>query len=403
MPPLAASSTNPAPKPSPPPTTSPTLGLVGGGQLAKMLAQAAQQFGCEVVVLERASNTPAAHLARTTLLGDWDDPANLLKLGAQVDVTTLENEFVASESLAALEHAGHAVWPSARTIRLVQDKLLQKEALAGAGLPLPRFVAVAEPADIAAAAQNFGWPLVLKKRRNGYDGKGNATLRSAADITSAWAELGGGVGALYVEEFCPFVAELAIMIVRGRAGESVAYPLVETVQQNHICHLVKAPAAVAPEIGRRASEIARLAVESVGMVGAMGVEMFLLADGTVLVNELAPRVHNSGHYTIEACVCSQFENHVRAVLGWPLGDPSLLAPAAVMVNLLGAGPGSGTPHGLPQALAIPGSHPHVYGKAHSQTGRKMGHLTVLGQTLPEALEKARHAAGLIRFGDSPIS
>jgi 5-(carboxyamino)imidazole ribonucleotide synthase len=225
-------------------------------------------------------------------------------------------------------------------------------------------------------------------------------VRSAADIEKGWMALNGETNALYVEEFCPFTSELAMMITRGRDGGMAGYPVVETIQCEHICHLVKAPAEIPPEVAARASDIARQAVETVGAVGTMGVEMFLLADGRILINELAPRVHNSGHYTIEGCVCSQFENHVRAVLGWPLGSTAMRAPAAVMVNLLGAAKGSGTPHGLAEALAIPGAHPHIYGKALSAPGRKMGHVTALGETMGEALGIAQRAAGLIRFGDA---
>lgn len=380
------------------PKASRTLGIVGGGQLAKMLAQSAAQFGCDVVILERNHHSPAANLATETVIGDWDNPESLLVLGSMVDIVTLENEFVDADSLAALEQFGHRLWPSAATIRTVQDKLLQKSALAAAGLPVPRFIDAPDRAAVAAAAKQFGWPLLLKKRRNGYDGKGNFTLRSAADIDSGWSQLNGETNALYVEEFCPFDRELAIMLTRGQDGAIVAYPVVETMQRDHICHVVKAPAAVAPEIAARAADIARKAVEAVGCVGTMGVELFLTKGGDILINELAPRVHNSGHYTIEACVCSQFENHVRAVMGWPPGSPALRAPAAVMVNLLGAAKGSGAPHGLAQALAIPGAHPHIYGKSVSAPGRKMGHVTALGKNLDEALASARRAADLIRFG-----
>jgi 5-(carboxyamino)imidazole ribonucleotide synthase len=375
-----------------------TLGLIGGGQLAKMLAQSAVQFGCDVIVLERNEQSPAAALAREKIIGDWDNPDTLLLLGTMVDVTTLENEFVDADSLAALERFGHALWPSSDTVRIVQDKFLQKRALIEAGLPVPRFLSVPDPSAVAAAAREWGWPLVLKKRRNGYDGKGNATLRSAADIDTGWAQLEGGRNALYVEEYCPFAAELAIMIARGRNGEMVDYPLVETEQREHICHVVKAPAVVSPELAAKAAEIARHAVASVRHVGAMGVEMFLTKAGELLINELAPRVHNSGHYTIEACVCSQFENHIRAVLGWPLGSTAMRAKAAVMINLLGAGPGPGAPRGLDRALAVPGAHPHVYGKSRSLSGRKMGHLTSLGETVESALATARRAADMIHFG-----
>ena len=200
------------------PKAARTLGIVGGGQLAKMLAQSALQFGCDIVVLERNHHSPAANLATETVIGDWDNPDSLLILGSMVDVVTLENEFVDADSLAALEQFGHPLWPTATTIRTVQDKLLQKRALAEAGLPVPRFMPVTDRAAINAAAEEFGWPLVLKKRRNGYDGKGNFTLRSASDIESGWTQLGGETNALFVEQFCPFTSELAMMITRGRTA-----------------------------------------------------------------------------------------------------------------------------------------------------------------------------------------
>ena len=380
------------------PKAARTLGIVGGGQLAKMLAQSALQFGCEVVVLERNEHSPAACLATETVIGDWDNPDCLLKLGSFVDVVTLENEFVDADSLAALEQFGHPLFPTATTIRTVQDKLLQKRALAAAGLPVPRFIATPDKAAVAAAAQEFGWPLVLKKRRNGYDGKGNFTVRSVSDIDAAWAQLGGDANALYAEEFCPFTSELAVMIARGRTGDVAEYPIVETIQRDHICQVVKAPADVPAANAARAAEIAHKAVEAVGHVGVMGVEMFLTEDNTIVINELAPRVHNSGHYTIEGCVCSQFENHVRAVMGWPLGSTLMNAPAAVMINLLGSAKGSGAPRGLAEALAVPGAHPHIYGKSISSPGRKMGHVTALGTNLATAMKTAQCAADCIRFG-----
>ena len=242
--------------------------------------------------------------------------------------------------------------------------------------------------------------MVLKTRRNGYDGKGNATLRDASGIEEGWRKLNGDQHALFVERFCPFIAELAVIVTRGRQGEMITYPLVESVQQDHICHLIKAPAAVSRETEAEALGLARRAVLAVDGVGSFGVEMFLTASGAVLLNEVAPRVHNSGHFTIEACVCSQFENHVRAVFGWPLGSTSMLAPAAVMVNLLGTAPGPGRPRGLDQALAVPGAHVHLYGKALSTPGRKMGHVTALGDTVSQALATAQRAAGRLQFGNS---
>ncbi|MEI6084131.1 MAG: 5-(carboxyamino)imidazole ribonucleotide synthase [Verrucomicrobiota bacterium] len=358
---------------------APRLGILGGGQLAKMTAAAAKQLGCDVVVLE----LPGRSLVAPALDGDWNDPAWTQKLAGLVDVVTLESEFV---NLPALEPLP-ALFPSVATMRLVQDKLLQKQTFAAAGLPVPRFADTPTP----DAVRQFGFPCVLKKRRNGYDGKGNATVRTADDLPAAWAKLDG---ALYVEEFCPFVRELAIIITRSQTGQVARYPVVETINRDHICHVTKAPIS-APA----AADMAERAIVAVGGVGSFGMELFELADGRLVINEIAPRVHNTGHYTIEACQCSQFENHVRAVLGWPLGSPALVAPAAAMVNLLGAGKGSGTPHGLAAALQVAGAHVHVYGKFQSAPGRKMGHVTALGNTIDEATAIAQRAANQIRFGD----
>ena len=379
----------------------PVLGIVGGGQLARLLAQAASELGVSVAVLERASAVPAASVAATTQLGDWNSPEVLQAFGTSVDAVTLENEFVDAGSLAAMERAGVVLHPGSVTIGAIQDKLRQREVLRGAGLPVPQFVAVPDLAALHEAGRCFGWPLMLKKRRNGYDGKGNATVRGPGDAERAWRHLGAGDQPLLAEEFCRFRCELAVMVCRGRDGRMVSYPVVETIQRDHICHVVKAPAAVSAIVARRAARIARRAVEAFGAVGCVGVELFLMDEGRLVINELAPRVHNSGHYTIEACACSQFENHVRAVLGWPLGSTRMVAPAAVMINLLGAGDGPGRPRGIERALAVPGAHVHVYGKARSAAGRKMGHVTALGASLPAALRTARDAARCIHFGASP--
>ncbi len=379
---------------------NPRLGIVGGGQLAKMTALAGLQLGCDVVVLERNNHSPAANLASHSIVGDWDNPEALLQLAARVDVVTLENEFVDAASLRTLEGGGYRLFPTARSIGLVQDKWVQKQTLAAAGLPVPRFEAVASLAEVEPAGARLGWPLLLKARRNAYDGKGNATVRSPAEASAAWKKLGGDQGReLFVEEFCRFRAELAVVITRGRKGDSAVYPVAETIQGDHICRVVKAPAPVPAEIAARAAEIARHAVAAVDGIGSFGVEMFLMNQADIVVNELAPRVHNSGHFTIEGCVCSQFENHVRAVLGWPLGDTRMVAPAAVMVNLLGDRKAVGHPVGMEQALAVPDAHVHIYGKAMSGAGRKMGHVTALGATLDEALATARRAASQIRFGE----
>jgi 5-(carboxyamino)imidazole ribonucleotide synthase len=376
----------------------PQLGIIGGGQLARMTGIAALRLGCDILVLEKSADSPAARLARRSITGDWDDEVTVVGFAAEADVVAIENEFVASSSLEAIARAGHRVYPTAGTMELVQDKLRQKETLRAAGIAVPAFAATPDLAALERVGASFGFPFVLKARRNGYDGRGNATVRSAGDLKSGWQTLGGDRGnALYAEAFCPFVRELAVIVTRGRDGGIATYPAVETVQKNHVCHVVRAPAPVSDEIASRAMDLARRAIIAVNGVGSWGVEMFLTADGSLLINELAPRVHNSGHYTIEACVCSQFENHVRALFGWPLGSTAMTAPAAVMVNLLGTEPGPGLPAGLSDALAVPGAHVHIYGKAVTTPGRKMGHITVLADTLAEAEKLASQSSAALKF------
>jgi len=377
------------------------IGIIGGGQLAKMTAMAALQLGCDVVVLERNKVSPAATLATHSLIGDWDSPEELLNLAAHVDIVTLENEFVNAGSLKVLTDHSYTLFPSARTMALIQDKYLQKQTYSSAGIGVTDFRAVSSPDDIASAGKEFGWPMILKKRRNSYDGKGNFTVSSAADIKPAWKQLDGAGNDLYIEAFCPFTMELAVIITRSRNGEMVTYPVVETIQKDHICHVVKAPAAIAREVAELAAETARRAIIEIDAIGSFGVEMFLTRNNNIILNEIAPRVHNSGHYTIEACVCSQFENHVRAILGWPLGSTSMVRPAAVMINLLGTDLGPGYPVGIDHALAVPGAHVHIYGKTMSGKGRKMGHVTAVSDTLESAYAAARQAAENITFGNKP--
>jgi 5-(carboxyamino)imidazole ribonucleotide synthase len=371
------------------------LGIVGGGQLARMMVPPAHRLGAVVSVLERSTSSPAALAGAHETNGDWDDPATLRSFAQGLDALTLDHEFVAAAALAAVEAAGVRVRPGAATLRRVQDKLLQKETLAAAGLAVPAFRSVATAADLLTAGQSLGWPLVLKTRRGGYDGRGNRVVGGPHEVDEAVASFAGRPGGLYVEGWVAFRRELAVMVVRDDAGAIVAYPPVHTVQRDNICHEVRFPAGSADE----AVAVARQAAAAFEVVGALGVELFELADGRILVNELAPRPHNSGHYTIEACVTSQFENHVRAVLGLPLGDPSPRVAAAVMVNLLAEAEGPGQPAGLARALAVPGVAVHLYGKATARRGRKMGHVTATGDDLDEVAGRARAAAAALRFGE----
>lgn len=373
------------------------LGILGGGQLARMTLQAAIGLGIDTVIVSEAPDSPAGRVARREIVGDIGTAPVQAALIDSADVITLENEFIDAAILERLAERGATVRPGGATLRLVQDKLIQKQTLAAQGLPVPAFRAVETPDDLRRAAAEWGWPLVLKARRNGYDGYGNATLRSADDIQAALARLGWPQRALFVEQGIAFTRELAVLIARRSDGVTAVYPVVETLQRNHICHVVRAPAAIPIALAERATAIARAAVEAVGGVGITAVELFQVGEETILINELAPRPHNSGHYSIEACVTSQFENHVRAVLGLPLGATALRAPAAVMVNLLGERDGTTTPRGLDQALALPDTHLHLYGKREVRRGRKMGHVTALADDLATAEQRARAAADAIRL------
>jgi 5-(carboxyamino)imidazole ribonucleotide synthase len=373
------------------------VGILGGGQLARMMAEAAAQLGIEVAILEHETGSPAARIAIREVVGGWSDTAALDALAKDALAITLENEFVDVAALEYLASFGVPVYPTPRTLATVQDKLAQKRFMCAAGVPVPEFAEVATREDVLRAGAAWGWPLVLKARRNGYDGYGNATLRAPEEVEAAFARLGWPERQLLVEAWVPFARELAVMVARGQDGACAVYPVVETVQQNHICHVVRAPAPGNSRVSTRATEIAQQAVEAVDGVGVFGIELFETAAGTVLYNEIAPRPHNSGHYTIEGCVTSQFENALRAVLGLPLGSTELVAPAAVMINLLGLCDGPARTEGLSAALAVPGAHVHIYGKLASRPGRKMGHVTALGATLAEAEVRARQAAEALRL------
>jgi 5-(carboxyamino)imidazole ribonucleotide synthase len=374
------------------------LGILGGGQLARMTVQAASRLGLDVLIAERFPDSPAARLTSHSLVfaDGWDDPHMLDQLSERCHTVTLESEFVDYRVLDQLEQRGTRVLPAPHCVGVVQDKLLQKQALARAELPVPTFMEIDSPDQLRTAGEELGWPLMLKARRDGYDGRGNTVVHTPDEADHACERLGWPHKTLYAEAFIEFDCELACMVVRATDGAIARYPVVHTIQhpELHICREVLAPADVPSEVAESAAAIARGAAEAIDAAGALGVELFLLKDGQVVVNELAPRPHNSGHYTIEGCWTSQFENHVRAVLGLPLGDPALRAPAAVMVNLLGA---STDPVVIEEALDEPRTFVHLYGKAENRPGRKMGHITAVGDDLNQVRERARAAAARVRL------
>lgn len=362
-----------------------------------MLADAAHKLGFWVIVLDPMPQSPAAQVADEQIVGDFKDEASIRSLAQKCDFMTFEIELAGERALQELADFGVKINPSPATLSLIKDKLSQKEFLKKWDVPTADFAAVETRDDIARLAKDFGYPLILKARFDGYDGRGNAVIENEAGIDAAIQKLSGRL--LYAERFVPFDKELSVVAARGMDGSTAVYPVAQTIHKNNICHEVLAPAPVPADVRLLAEELARRAIGHFDGAGVFGIEMFLVpaenGEFRVLINEIAPRVHNSGHHTIEACATSQFENHIRAVTGMPLGENSLTVPAAVMVNILGERAGQAEPKGIKEALSIPGVSVHIYGKAETRPERKMGHLTAVGATLDEAREKAERARSMI--------
>jgi len=369
------------------------VGIVGGGQLARMMAEAAPRLGLELTVLDPTPGAPASDFA-AQIVGDFDDRAALRELAAVSDVVTLDIEAVSAAALATLEQAGATVAPSSRVLGIIQDKLVQKQFLTAHELPAGRYAAI----DDLAALQAFGLPCILKARRHGYDGRGVKLVRKEAEAAPLLAG-----GACLAEAVVDIDKELAIMVARNARGEIARYPVVEAEfdAAANILDTIKAPAAVTSDVAARCAELATRAIEALDGIGIFGIEFFLDRSGEVLINEISPRPHNSGHYTIEACATSQFEQHLRAVTNMPLGPTTLIRPAASF-NLLGEPQARGVPayRGLDDAARIPGAAVHLYGKQSVQPYRKMGHVTVTGASGSEAAAKAARLRGILRVEGS---
>ncbi|MCC7105040.1 MAG: 5-(carboxyamino)imidazole ribonucleotide synthase [Chloroflexi bacterium] len=370
----------------------PTVGMVGAGQLARMTYQAGISLGLSVHVLGVDAADSAALVARNVHVGGPTSDA-VAELAERCDALTFDHELVDARQLGRLEAAGRTIWPSVATVALAQNKLLQRQRLGALGLPVPAYRAVSSVDDLVAFGNEHGWPTVAKARRGGYDGRGVWVLGNAAAAHETFAQATGAGLELLVETFVPIERELAVLVARRPSGESVAYPVVHTVQVDGICREVLAPAPIDATLAETAEQFGLAIATEVGVVGILAVELFE-SGGRLIVNELAARPHNSGHYTIEGCVTSQFENHLRAVLDWPLGETALTAPAVATVNVLGGPVNADLNVNLPRALAVPGAHVHLYGKG-ARPGRKLGHVTVTGRHPEDVLRRAREAASIL--------
>lgn len=370
-----------------------TIGIVGGGQLAKMLTIAAKKMGFSVIVTDPTPGSPAGQVADRELVGGYKDEKVTRELAKLSDIITVDAEFVNDKVLSEIENSGKPVHPSPKTISIIKDKLRQKEFLRKNSIATAEFVPVENIIDIKKAIMKFGLPILLKAREDAYDGKGNFVIKKESDVEEGLKKLEGRT--LYVEKFVPFVKELAIMVARTPKGDIAAYPVVETIHVNNVCDTVIAPAKVSKKASKNATNLAKKTMKKLKGAGVFGIEMFLIKGDKVLINEIAPRVHNSGHYTIEASITSQFEQHIRAITGLPLGSTDLMVKSAVMKNILGEIEGSGFPKGLEKALKISGVSYHLYNKKNSRVGRKMGHITVVGDSEKINLQKANKARKMI--------
>ena len=363
------------------------IGILGGGQLARMSAFEAIRLGFSVNILEKTKNSPAGQLSKNEFVG-WIDNKNILKKFINnSDIITLENEFIDSEVLKWIEDQNKKVVPSSRTISLIQDKLVQKQTFQKAKLPLTEFINISDESNYFEIKQKLGGKFILKSRKLGYDGYGNAIVYNEKDFDDALKKLKQRHAQLLAEKFIDFEKELAIIIARTKK-DIKAYPVVETIQKNHICHLVIAPAQIDNKLIKDTIEIAIEAIKAVKGYGLFGLEFFLTKDAKILINEIAPRPHNSGHYSIEACVTSQFENHIRSILNLPLGSTEMVYPYSVMINLLGKRNGKNKNLNISNVLKFEDAHLHIYGKEQSRKGRKMGHITFCGNDLKTIYNKA---------------
>ena len=370
------------------------IGIIGGGQLGRMIAIAAAHMGYSVTVLDSDPNCPAAQVADDHIASPYEDRDAARELGNRSDVVTYEFENVdAGAADAAAELA--PVCPSSQVLRTSQDRILEKSTLAAAGFPVTPYRRVGGSDELRAAIGTVGLPAVLKTARMGYDGKGQAVIESAAGADDAFERLSGS-GELILEQFVPFEKELSVICARDARGNTRPFPCAENVHVNGILDVTIAPARVSDSVAASAAELAAEIATHLDLVGLLAVEMFLTKDGRLLVNELAPRPHNSGHHTIEACRTSQYEQLVRALCGLPLGDTSMPQPAA-MANLLGeVWLESGGKPDFGGALSLSGVALHVYGKGEARPGRKMGHLTAVADHVEQARSQVLTARNIAR-------
>jgi 5-(carboxyamino)imidazole ribonucleotide synthase len=380
----------------------PRIGIVGGGQLGKMLAMDAKRLGLKVNILDPSYDCPASSIADEHIVAGFNDRQGIIRLAEMSHVLTYEIELADADVLKELEDKGYKVRHPSYVVKVTQDKYMQKFILSKHGIPTARFMLIdGNLSDVSS----LGYPLVIKVRKGGYDGRGNIVIRSKEDLESLRLKefirrysSKDNIG-FYAEEYVNFVKEISVIVARAYDGSSVAYPVAENIHDDGILDTSIVPARIDEHTYNKAREIARDVIDAFNGIGVFGVEMFLTSDGSIMVNEIAPRVHNSGHYTIEACNVSQFEEHIRAIMDMPLVEPRMICNSAVMVNILGndAVNGKYALSNIDALLSIDGLRLHIYGKSTNKGRRKLGHMTILSNSREDAIAKAMYARSLLKI------
>jgi 5-(carboxyamino)imidazole ribonucleotide synthase len=371
------------------------IGIIGGGQLGKMIAQEAKRMSFKIIILDPCKDCPASSVSDEIIHADFKDESAIRKLARMSDVLTYEIELANSNALKVLESQKYPVFPSPVTLEIIQNKFRQKSFLKENGIAVPEFDLVKSVQCLKNLCSDYGLPAMLKACEDSYDGRGNFLISSMDKTQEAFDFFHGKECML--EKFIPFIKEISIMVARNSDGQIVSFPVAENIHSNNVLDMTIVPARISKKVSIKAKRIAQKTMGALKGAGIFGIEMFVTKDEDVIVNEIAPRPHNSGHYSIEACSISQFEQHIRAILDLPLSDPQLLTPA-VMVNILGSEHHNGTYKikGLRKLMSIPGVKLHIYGKKISKPRRKLGHITVTAQNVQEAIFRAERAKRTIK-------
>lgn len=362
------------------------LGIIGGGQLGKMLAMEAKRMSIKVIVMDPSIDCPAAGIADVVIEGHFSDSEKIFELSKQVDIITYEIELANAEALKKLEQDGHIVHPSSKALLIIQNKFRQKKFLKDNKIIVPDFELVVNLDQAVSVCNDYGYPVLLKACEDSYDGRGNYLVKSKGEVAPALNYFAGRQ--CMIEKYVNFKKEISIMIARSPSGNISYFPVVENIHENHILKTTIVPARIDSHVEAKAIALAIKTVESLESSGIFGIEMFVDDKDEVMINEIAPRPHNSGHYSIEACSVSQFEQHLRAILDLPIPMPFLLSNA-IMVNILGP-PGVFGPYvvnGISELFSVPGIHLHIYGKSETKPSRKLGHVTLVGQDFDPIIAK----------------